>query len=227
MLSELIFYKDLEVYGYENPDIKVVNMDTLDCAIQLKNEGFNPVLLNMCNPNLRGGYLDRVGSQEEDLVRRGNYLTFLNSVKYPLPKYGLIYSPDVTFELNGLRQRYTKMSNPCTMSIIACSSINSPPMEGTYILPPYSNIIANKIDTIFQIAHKKGHDALVLSALGCGGFRNAPEHISQLFVKSIKTWGKCFKKIYFAIFDDNYPKSNYQIFKNEIEKYLHIDNGAP
>src|SRR3989344_7262922 len=83
--STLFSYCDENmIKRFDSTDIRVVNKDTLDCAIELKDQGCNPVLHNMCNPMKRGGYFETVGSQEEDLIRRGNYISFLNSIEYPL-----------------------------------------------------------------------------------------------------------------------------------------------
>lgn len=235
MSSELLYYdgnfrENFIQRNCDNCQIEVVNEDTLDCCIELKRQGYNPVLLNMCNSQIRGGYHKLVGGQEEDLIRRGNYLEHLNTIKYPLPKLGVIYSPNVEFIKHGIRTGYKEMDYPEKISIIACAALNSPPLldtslgTNTMLAPPFSTITKIKIDSIFQIAHMKNHDSIVLSAFGCGGFRNPPEHISKMFYDSLYTekyfgsWKQYFKVVKFAIFDENYPKSNYQIFKNTFLK---------
>ena len=49
-----------------------------------------------------------------------------------------------------------------------------------------------------------GHNAIVLSALGCGAFANPPAHIAELFAEVIAGSGFRFadRHILFAILDD-------------------------
>lgn len=200
-------------HKFDTCTVEVLNKDTLDGAIELKNNGYNPCLLNMCNSKKRGGELDTVGSQEEDLLRRGNYLDHLNNVNYPLPKLGLVYSKKVMFNKKGRRDKYTPI-HPVYIDVIACAAIPNV-HQGTRIMPPNDHIMKLKIESIFQVAFKNNHDSIVLSAFGCGGFRNPPEHVSLLFEKAIKRWKHSFRLIRFCIFDDNHHKSNYDIFKNK------------
>jgi uncharacterized protein (TIGR02452 family) len=43
-----------------------------------------------------------------------------------------------------------------------------------------------KIKTLLSVALESGHDALVLSALGCGAFACPPRHIAALFKEAIE-----------------------------------------
>ena len=62
----------------------------------------------------------------------------------------------------------------------------------------------------------RGHDSLVLSALGCGAFRNPPHHVAQLFkeVLSEEEFLNKYKHISFAIIDDHNARGqgNYRPF---------------
>ena len=42
-----------------------------------------------------------------------------------------------------------------------------------------------KIRTIFKIGVHLGYECMVLSALGCGAFRNPPKQVAELFEKVI------------------------------------------
>ena len=54
------------------------------------------------------------------------------------------------------------------------------------------------------IAHAHDHDALVLSAFGCGAFGNPPSDIARLFAEVLgePEFAQAFKGISFAIIDD-------------------------
>jgi hypothetical protein len=77
-----------------------------------------------------------------------------------------------------------------------------------------------KIINLFQICLNNNCDILILSALGCGAFKNPPSHISLIFLETIKTiFDGYFKKIIFAIYDDsNSVGSNFKIFENQFSK---------
>ena len=58
-------------------------------------------------------------------------------------------------------------------------------------------------------------DTLILSAFGCGAFKNDPEYIAKTFKNIISTTPYSYKKIIFAIYDDANAseKGNYKTFK--------------
>lgn len=60
-----------------------------------------------------------------------------------------------------------------------------------------------------SIAVDNGHDAIVLSALGCGAYGNPPEHMARLFKEVIsKEFDRAFKHISFAIIGNTKFHSN-------------------
>ncbi|CAF3939764.1 unnamed protein product [Rotaria sp. Silwood1] len=75
------------------------------------------------------------------------------------------------------------------------------------------------LENIFAIGHHHKHDCLVLSAFGCGAFKNPPEHVALLFKSVIYQYAGYFKTIYFAIIDDHNtgnqinPNGNFLPFK--------------
>ena len=74
---------------------------------------------------------------------------------------------------------------------------------------------------MFHVAMLKGHDSIVLGAIGCGAFRGPPEHIAQLFYECMNENRELFgakglKNITFAILSNpNDEDSNYDIFKKK------------
>jgi len=61
-----------------------------------------------------------------------------------------------------------------------------------------------KIRLMVKMAASKGHDAMVLSAWGCGAYANPPLCIATAFkaVLEEEDLANCFQMIVFAIFDD-------------------------
>ncbi|CAF4942118.1 unnamed protein product, partial [Rotaria magnacalcarata] len=50
-----------------------------------------------------------------------------------------------------------------------------------------------KLENLLSIAHYHQHDCLILSALGCGAFRNPPDHVAKLFRSVIEQYAGFFQ----------------------------------
>lgn len=90
------------------------------------------------------------------------------------------------------------------------------------LAPKFEDRMRQRILAVLGTAVQHGHDAIVLSAFGCGAFGNPPRHVAQLFRETIKQHGfhYQFRFIYFAIFDDHNshkkhnPDGNFQPFRD-------------
>jgi len=99
------------------------------------------------------------------------------------------------------------------MSFIAVAAYHKPQIVGgdhiNKIEPSLSSEFVDrtirKIRNIFSIALINGHDSIVLSAFGCGAFRNPPTHMATLFHQVLHepSFLNKFKHVTFAIFDDH------------------------
>ena len=183
----------------------IVDMDTLDCGIEMQqHRGFNPLLLNHADDVFPGGCVDLgSGAQEESIFRRTNYHKTLQQSFYQLHDNQCVYSPDVivckSAENYGWRRH-----DDIHVALIACPGIKQPRINyKTQEYPVFKEeqtaIFKNKIRLIFQVAYKNGHDSLVLGALSCGAWRGPVKHISMLFNEVIKEYAGMFKLIRFAI----------------------------
>ena len=208
----------------------------------------NPALLNMASLyHPGGGVLQGSGAQEEELCRRSNLAISLyqfslpggrfgdladmvrikrRDQRYPMDNtYGGIYSPDITFFRSVKDEGYALLDEPFRAAVISVASLNYNPKHGHNTLDngniPESDkpILKEKIRTILRIGALKGHDSLVLGALGCGAFCTPPAQMARLFhqVMNEQEFQGRFSKIVFAIIDS--PSSNnYQPFKKEFVK---------
>lgn len=217
--------------------IEVVNADCIDAAAVLKAKGYNPVILNMANAHTPGGgWKTGAGAQEESLFRRTTYLHSLidpqglgnNKTRYPIADFGGIYSPGVLSFRSNEQTGYSFLPEPESYSFIASAAINRPRLvhaaNGEKRLETRdASKTKRKIAAVLSIGLDHGHDAIVLSAFGCGAFRNPPEHIAELFKellvandvaggKSTESAGRrewctafegCYKRVVFAILDDS------------------------
>ena len=85
-------------------------------------------------------------------------------------------------------------------------------------------LTAAKMRMMLRMGHHYGHDAIVLSAFGCGAFGNPPADIARLFhevlaeLEFARDGVGCFKHVSFAIIDDqnagreHNPLGNYRPF---------------
>ena len=226
--------------------LSVLNVDCIIATRDLVEQGFNPAVLNMASLyHPGGGVLQGSGAQEEELCRRstlaislyqfslpgGRYGDLADIVgvkrraeRYPMDNtYGGIYSPGITFFRGTQDQGYVLLEETFQAAVISVASLNYNPKHGHNTLDngniPESDkpVLKEKIRTILRIGALKGHDSLVLGALGCGAFCTPPAQMARLFheVLDEPEFDGRFRKIIFAIIDS--PSSNnFKPFKKEL-----------
>ena len=230
------------------PQLHVLNRDCILVTRDLVEQGYNPALLNMASLyHPGGGVLQGSGAQEEELCRRstlaislyqfslpgGRYGDLADMVRvkrrverYPMDNtYGGIYSPDITFFRGTQEEGYALLDETFQAAVISVASLNYNPKHGHNTLDngniPEADkpVLKEKIRTILRIGALKGHDSLVLGALGCGAFCTPPAQMARLFheVLDEKEFEGRFSKIVFAIIDG--PSSNnFKPFSKEFSK---------
>ena len=239
------FCDELKVQGsgaYETV-FEVVNEDCLATARRLAGEagsgagvsglasgassGERPLVLNMASRSTPGGGVEGgAGAQEECLFRSSNYYTTLyplRDVAYPMDRnFGGIYSPEVTVFRGLEAEGYPLLKEPFKVSFVAVAALNGPHLtpSGDYTESERLGML-NKIRTILNIALKFGHKTLVLSAFGCGAFRNPPEKVALLFkeVFGEPAYKGAFEKVVFAIKGDHndWRNANFEAFRRAFE----------
>jgi uncharacterized protein (TIGR02452 family) len=196
-------------------------IDCVEAGLRMQDQGLNPVVLNMANAfHPGGGYLSGAGAQEENLCRRSAYCLALEAPEslyqltgqrkedhYPLGDDGGLYTPNVLILRESEDAGYKWLSHPRHLSFVAVAAIDRPRVTRDRIprlASPDREITAEKIRMILRIADYHRHDALVLSALGCGAFANPPADVAAVFheVFSEPEFYGAFKQITFAILDD-------------------------
>ena len=208
---------------YKLTRVEVVNEDCLVVYKRLVKSGQQPGLLNMANASSPGGsYRKGDGAQEENLFRRSDYCRSLDvgldnvhkwpseryhcssngqldplsdhNSMYPMDEFGAIYTSGITVFRKPEDTGYSFMKKPlegvCSLAIAA---YKNPKLEANMLAGKYAVGTRKKIENIFAIAYHHKHDSLVLSALGCGAFKNPPGHIAQLFLSVIQQYAGFFK----------------------------------
>ena len=230
----------------EQTIVEVQNIDCLYAGVQLKEQGYNPAVLNMASRrNPGGGVTTGAGAQEETLFRRTNLFRSLylfapyagqygikrSHYQYPLDRnFGGVYTPDAIYFRESEQKGYALLEKPVSLSFITVAGMNRPDLtDDGFIAPYHVEPIKNKIRTIFRIGLVHGHDSLVLGALGCGAFRNPPRHVARLFHEMMDEpeFKDKYRCIVFAILDDHNahqrhnPEGNFKPFA---EEFAGMDN---
>jgi uncharacterized protein (TIGR02452 family) len=204
--------------------IIVAPIDSLDIAYQLKAEGKRFIaVLNMANGRTAGGsYLIGSGAQEESLCRRSSLYVSIGPEHgyHPIPPTGAIYSPHVLVLRKSDEQRCELLpeSEQWGVSVVSVAAVFRPPLA--FFTDDFANredkeSTKDRIRTILRVCAEQKRKNLVLSALGCGAFKNPPKAVAKLFkeVFAESEFYGWFEGIWFAIMDRQ-GSQNYDIFRD-------------
>jgi len=213
-----------------NTKFVVHNADTLDYAIGMRSQGLNPLVLDMANASLIcGAAKNGHGNvQEERIAYRSNLYAPLQKVEENarlgktlglarnfIPREGGILVPQVTIFRHGEDKGYAFMDTLVRIDIgaIAAYRHESRILQGKEAdIQIYGNILQGakywqstkrKVYAFLDMALENGNDSLLLSALGCGAFKNPVEDMVQVFQGALQEYDGCFKEIHFAILTKN------------------------
>ncbi|MCB5265830.1 MAG: TIGR02452 family protein [Candidatus Cloacimonetes bacterium] len=233
-----VFYPDTRVL--EKPlsgsvyatEVFTIGADCLETARLLALAGFNPAVLNMADSYIPGGLVEQgIGTQEENIFRRStafsSLLQFVDAparykvkrnllFSYPIPEEsGGIYSPDLSVFRSSEKTGYYLLEEPFPLHLITVAAIAYPHLVSVdgklQISESVVGAAQEKIRAILRIGLINSHDALVLSAFGCGAFQNPPEHVARLFreVLAEEEFAHTFRLIVFAIIGDSFGHSRH------------------
>ena len=237
--------KDLPSIEHQNPrkkenKIRIQNMDSIECGLKYLRKGYNPVVMNLADDCWPGGCVDRgSGAQEESLFRCTNICETLTLATrfYPIHDDQLVYSPGVSVIKSSEEKGWKVFEPPFDkLSFISCPGIKYPKvvypnpdatLQEARLQDEDEERLRVKIRLIMRCAALKGHDVIVMGALGCGAWKNPAPHVAQIFadVLAEPEFRGAFARIVFAIMkrvDDMYivrsdkykpPVDNYDVFR--------------
>lgn len=196
---------------YASTDIEIKDVECINEGLRLKEEeGMNPVVLNLSDDREAGGCVGLgSGAQEESLWRRTALCVTQLQSFYPLRR-SAIYSPDVPVLRASEQEFYQWYPTSKKMSFLACPAIRFPQWIYTPEEPEGDLSVENRIELaerlrlILQTAAGKGHDAVVLGAMGCGAWGNPPRAVAKVFAQVLPEFKCVFKKIVIAILNTNH-----------------------
>lgn len=152
-------------------------------------------LANRCQPggNVRWG----MSGREENLMRCTNYEPSLQTVQYPIPDDGVIYTPSVAILRDTEASGFKMLENPKRVNMIAVSAFQPAPLsEAAYV-----DGMKCRIRAILRTAYHKNNRDIVLNALGCETPLSDPYKVARLFQDVIEEgeFHGAFREIIFAI----------------------------
>ncbi len=169
--------------------VEICHEDILYGARIARQRGYDPVILNMANEWYPGGGVQYgVRAQEEDLFRRTNYHMYIHEDSYPLEGTKCVYTPNVAVIKDEV---YNLLDNIEYYPFIAASGVMSPILTKSGALSAEDRELwKEKIRVLFRTAVQYGHDAIILSAWGCGSYHNPPVDVAMCFREVIREgWG--------------------------------------
>ena len=240
------FHVLIDPVGPVTTEVRVEDMDCVLAAKRLIDKGYNPAMLNLADLYTPGGMVEfGSGAQEENLCRRSDLILSLyqfsstrvrqypglglvsREEQYPMDeRYGGIYSGTVTFFRGPESEGSRLEEKPYSIPVSSVAALSGPRIGADgMMLPEDAEITLEKMRTIFRIGMGNFHDSLVLSAMGCGAFKNPPAHIAKLFHQVIEEpeFKNKFRLIDFAILDGYHtgmshnPEGNLLPFQREFK----------
>ena len=197
-----------------------VKADCVDVALFLiDKKNVSPCVLVMADEQKPGGHWEEGScAQEEAIYRRTTLKLSLEDPdqvdrerewKYEIAPFGGVYAPDVQVFRSSESRGYEYLPQPKRVSFVSASSLVKPSLverkkKGDMGLSDEdAKTMKRKIDAVLSIALSNGHDAIVLSAWGCGYNQLPPSHVARLFREVITSnFPACFRHVCFAILDD-------------------------
>ncbi len=199
----------------------VRNEDCLDTEAFLRQLGLNTCVLNMASvTNPGGGWIEGAGAQEESLFRRSNYFQCLKEDAYPIPEFGALLSRYVSVFRDTEANGYAFLPITRLVHFIAAAAYKHPPLGSSGALEPhFFDATKRKIRAILRVAAAGSFDSIVLSAFGCGAYKNPPLSMALAFYQVFEEaeFKDHFHTVAFAIFDDHNatgPEGNFAPFRD-------------
>lgn len=177
--------------------VEVADEDTLTAAARLARCGLDVVALNFASArNPGGGWITGAEAQEECLARSSALVAALTApgpcaahyaasggARDALYTHDMIYSPAVPIFRDAASLEL--LPRPWPLAFISAAAPNAGvSMQKQAVTPKaVEAVYAERAERVLALAHKRGHDAIVLGAWGCGVFKNEPAMVVRVFTK--------------------------------------------
>ena len=202
-------------YSKTRTIIRVDNMDSIDCGLYYQSQGYTPIVLNLADNIIPGGFVHQgCAAQEESLFRRTSLCTTLVQDLYPiLPEEG-IYSPKVDIIKTSEKDDWILYKEPKVLDFLSVPGIKYPNLDTITNLMSIEdcNRLRIKIRLMLLISIENNHDCIVLGASGCGAWCSPPQQVAEIFNEVLEELNGWFQLVTFAIIDSK-RDNNLDIFR--------------
>lgn len=225
--------------------IRVINEDTFDAAISMmasdnpnatKNPPSRPAILNLASDTSPGGgWLNGSMAQEEALCYRSSLSLSLHKRHYPWNVLQGIYTRDVVI-IRSSQENGHKLVAPDApanelpvVSVLSVAALRRPDLSDGQVLSSGAKrkvfakngdreLTKSKMILVLRMAASRGHDRLVLGALGCGAFKNPVEEVAECWKEVFEQQefqGGWWKEVCFAVLDRR-NEGNFEVFEKTL-----------
>ncbi|KAG6361997.1 hypothetical protein INS49_010226 [Diaporthe citri] len=225
--------------------IEVINEDAFDAAISMmasdnpnttNNPPSRPAVLNLASDTSPGGgWLNGSMAQEEALCYRSSLSLSLHKRYYPWSALDGVYTRDVVI-IRSSQENGHKLVAPDApadelpvVSVLSVAALRRPDLSDGRVLSSGAKrkvfakkgdreLTKSKIVLVLRMAASRGHDRLVLGALGCGAFKNPVEEVAECWKEVFEQQefqGGWWKEVCFAVLDRR-NEGNFEVFEKTL-----------
>lgn len=233
----------IKVLNEDTFNAAIMLMDTTSASnapsgsqTSLATAASRPAVLNLASDKLVGGGWTRGAmAQEEALCYRSSLSLSLKSSYYPWNAKQGLYTPDVVIIRSSLTEGHRLLA-PATpaaklpvVSVVSIAAIQNPKVSETHTtagnkITIYANngdrdLMKQKMRLALRIAASRGHDSLVLGALGCGAYNNPVGEVVTAWEQVLteaEFSGGWWKEVWFAVLDSK-DGPNFKAFKEGLD----------
>lgn len=248
-LESLAPLRTADCPGHPKTAVRVVDADSFTAAIDIakrhaadgkapgEDMGARPAVLNLASPShAGGGWLRGALAQEEALCYRSSLWLSLHVRYYPFRQLTGLYTPNVLIireEMSKGHKLYTcPEAEMPVVSVVSVAAIRNPHKKTVAVAsdsgPPVTKEVFNEADRLLtkgkmrmslRLAAARGHDLLVLGALGCGAFNNPRDEVVECWKEVLgesEFGGGWWREVVFAVLDGK-KEGNFRVFKDGLE----------
>ena len=191
-----------EARGKYITQVEVVEEDCCVTARESVRLGYKTVLMDASNRRNRGGNPSCAGAQEEYVCRTSTLYPAIDGFPhYPTPEFGVLHLPGVQV-FRGKEAAGYPFQEPFEVDVIAAAAYSLPSGKPHATYEEDSKEI---LRVFFRTAYQAGAKAIVLTAWGCGAFRNDPTTMAALMRSVLEEdeMKGVFPRVYISIIEDH------------------------
>lgn len=237
-LDTLPSLKEEDCPKHSKAIVNVINEDTFNAAIMLKDTiapapstttSSRIAVLNLASDTSPGGGFERGAlAQEEALCYRSSLFLSLDKSHYPWTPLQGLYTRDVVIIRSAISDGHAVLAPAVAaadlpvVSVLSIAAVRRPKLSDTmggtrkvFDDPEQRVLTKKKMRLALRMAASKGHDSLVLGALGCGAFRNPPQEIADAWKEVLEEdefGGGWWRAIWFGVLDPD-KEGNFELFE--------------